>query len=108
MARISMPVRVVIYREEGLWLARCLELDLLGSGEQEQEAIDMLREAIECQVVSSIRSRNMDNLFRPAEGKYFRMYAEGHEFQAGAFEVGASDDGVNIDASSREYILVPA
>ena len=36
---LRVPVRVVFYREDGEWVAHCLEFDLIGDGTTKQEAL---------------------------------------------------------------------
>ncbi len=83
MKTLRIPLRVVFYAEEGEWVAHCLEFDLLGSGTTKQEAVESLSEAIRLQVDESLRSDNPRNLFSPAGGEYFEMYAAGREIAAG-------------------------
>jgi len=73
--RIQM--RIVFYKEEGRWIAHCLEFDLLGDGETKQEAVDRLMHVVMLQVEQSVKHNNPANLFSPADGEYQRMFAAG-------------------------------
>jgi hypothetical protein len=77
--RLRIPLRAVLYQENGHWIAHCLELDLLGDGETQQEAQDMLGQAILTQLQSCMQHKAMDCFFRPADPKYFGMYAAGED-----------------------------
>ena len=79
MRTLRVPIRIVFYREDGRWLAHCLEFDLIGDGETQGDAWEMLCDAIAVQVAESVRSQNSANLFTPADGKYFEMYAAGKD-----------------------------
>jgi hypothetical protein len=57
----DVGVRVLIYQEEGQLCAHALELDLLGYGKTESEAVSQLLEAIRCQI-SFARSKNDDSI----------------------------------------------
>ena len=37
--KLRMPLRVVFYREEEVWIAHCLEFDLAGDGATREEAL---------------------------------------------------------------------
>lgn len=79
MQTLRVPIRVVFYREEGAWIAHCLEFDLLGDGETLQEALERLFAAIQIQVEATLEYGNPANLFSPADGKYLRMFAAGED-----------------------------
>ena len=50
MAHPTLTTRVLLYRDEGEWIAHSLELDLVGTGENEEEAKKELVGAIVTQV----------------------------------------------------------
>jgi predicted RNase H-like HicB family nuclease len=77
MKTLRIPLRVVFYREEGQWIAHCLEFDLIGSGETREEAIGQLTAATQIQVEESLKHDNPRNLFFPAESQFFQMFAAG-------------------------------
>jgi len=79
MSALRVPIRVVFYREEGSWIAHCLEFDLLGDGDTRETALEQLAQAIRIQVEATRDYGNPANLFAPAEGKYFRMFAAGED-----------------------------
>src|ERR1700733_3059819 len=104
--------RVVFYKEDGEWVAHCLEFDLIGHGGTQEEALALLAKAIEIQVEASIKFNNPANLFRPAESKYFRMFFAGEDVPSAKLQVHLDDEGMRIeDAEAREYSdehLIPA
>jgi len=77
MRDLRIPIRIVFYREDNRWMAHCLEFDLLGDGTTREQALECLSGAIVAQIATSIEHNNPANLFSPAEGKYFQMFAEG-------------------------------
>lgn len=108
-----MPVRAVLYREDGRWVAHCLEFDLIGDGESPEEAVESLNEAISIQVQDTLKSGNARNLFSPADGEYFEMFAAGKSVAQGVLTLRKiSADGIEIEGvDTREYDvddLVPA
>lgn len=102
MGKLSMPIRVVFYREGSDWVAHCLEFDLVGDGPDRRLALEHLLDAMGLQLQASIEHQNPDNLFRPADGKYFRMFFEGQDTVVG--HVHLDSDWLTIDqAEAREY-----
>lgn len=80
MRSFRIPLHIVFYADEdGDWIAHCLEFDLCGDGKSKETAAAALGEAIRIQVAQSIASDNLDNLFSPADGEYFRMFAAGRD-----------------------------
>ena len=104
-----VPLRIVFYRESGSWIAHCLEFDLIGDGQSKVEALDRLSEAVSLQVEASMEHENYANLFTPAEGKFFEMYAAGHDVISGTLEITAilermkSTSAVIEGVETREY-----
>ena len=102
---LRIPLRIVFYKESGDWIAHCLEFDLLGDGPTKAKALDALSEAIRVQVAYSFEHKNIDNLFSPAEGKYFRMFAEGKDVASKNIAIGALKIPLVVDRTeAREYV----
>jgi hypothetical protein len=60
----SLRLRAVLYREDGLWVAHALEMDLIGTGVTESAALRELRGNVEAQL--SFATQEGTNPFRPA------------------------------------------
>jgi predicted RNase H-like HicB family nuclease len=109
---MRIPLRVLFYREDGDWVAHCLEFDLIGHGQTQREALDLLSRAIEIQAEQSLKFNNPANLFRPAESQYFLMFFAGKDVAVGKLEIHIEDESIQIeDAQTREYCdddLIPA
>jgi predicted RNase H-like HicB family nuclease len=102
MPHLRIPLRVVFYRDEGVWVAHCLEFDLMGDGATQAEALRNLEEAMTLQIEASLKSGNRANLFKPAAGRFFEMFAAGTDVAHG--EVHIESEAVTIDdLSAREY-----
>lgn len=102
MATLRIPVRVVFYQEDNFWVAHCLEFDLVGHGTTHEQALEMLTGAIDTQVEASQDFENSANLFSPADGKYFRMFAAGSDAAHGEVHLQSSKVVID-DTCSREY-----
>jgi predicted RNase H-like HicB family nuclease len=103
MKPLRIPLHVVFYQEDGSWIAHCLEFDLMGDGETKLEALESLNEAIRLQVEHSLEHNNPRNLFTPANGRYFEMFARGDDVAVGKLEI--NFDSIVIDRTeTREYL----
>jgi predicted RNase H-like HicB family nuclease len=103
MKNLRIPLRIIFYREGVDWVAHCLEFDLIGDGPTKEEALDMLSEAIALQLDTSLKHNNPGNLFSPADGKFFEMFAAGKDVIVGELSV-VPQDSVEIEkAETREY-----
>ena len=104
--KLSIPLRVVFYMQEDRWVAHCLEFDLCGDGDTQSEAIESLIAAIVCQVENALENENPADLFNPADGKFFRMFASGKRVAVGniEFHIPENDNLVIEDCETREYV----
>lgn len=84
---LRVPLSVVFYREGDCWVAHCLELDLLGDGDTQAEALSRLSEAIATQVDWSLERDDASLLFSPAPRELFALFAEGDDVAAGELRV---------------------
>jgi predicted RNase H-like HicB family nuclease len=105
MQQLRVPIRVVFYQDEGVWVAHCLEFDLLGDGPSRAEALHKLSQAIRLQVEATLDYGNPANLFSPADGEYFRMFAAGEDVAEGELRLQFDPmDEINIeDVELREF-----
>jgi predicted RNase H-like HicB family nuclease len=107
MKALRIPLRAILYREDGVWIAHCLELDLIGDGATQEEALELLSQAILTQVEASIHYQSLHSLFRPAEAKYFEMFAAGRDVAIGTLKVPAVTTIASVtieELEAREYI----
>lgn len=83
MKTFHIPLRVLFYKEDGDWIAHCLEFDLLGDGATKEDALENLTEAIGLQLEASLEFDNPKNLFCPAPGRFLEMFAAGRHTAVG-------------------------
>lgn len=101
---LTLPIRILLYKDDEVWVAHCLEFDLCGHGDNKRTAIECLNRAIEIQVEHSVSFNNFQNLFSPAEGKFFEMFANSSNRAYGEVKMTLSSDDVSIEAvDAREY-----
>lgn len=70
----SLRLRAVLYREDGLWVAHALEMDLIGTGTTESAALRELRGNVEAQL--SFATQEGINPFRPAPQEFQSLWEE--------------------------------
>jgi predicted RNase H-like HicB family nuclease len=99
MKTFRIPLRVVFYREEGSWIAHCLEFDVCGDGATKEQALESLNESIRLQVEESLAHDNPRNLFSPAPGDVWEKFFAGTNVSAGALQIVAD----SIDQLSFEH-----
>jgi predicted RNase H-like HicB family nuclease len=110
MPSYHTPLHIVFYYEQDRWIAHCLQFDLIGDGETKDEAIQNLYEAIALQVQTTIESQNFANLFSPAEGRVFDMFARGRNVAVGTLKLDVPGIAIE-DVLTRECsdsVSVPA
>lgn len=102
-----MPIRVVFYRDDdnkSVWIAHCLEFDLIGHGTDWNQAMSMLTEAVGIQIRNTLKSKNYKNLFTQAPAEYQMMFAKGkHVVNAELTIVLKIDDFEIEEINAREY-----
>jgi predicted RNase H-like HicB family nuclease len=104
MRPLRIPLRAVLYKAEDVWIAHCLEFDLLGDGDTKEEALQNLNKAIAIQVEASLKYSNPGNLFCPASGRYFEMFAAGSDVAVGELHLSRQIQSVTIEEmEAREY-----
>jgi predicted RNase H-like HicB family nuclease len=100
---LRMALRAVLYREAEFWVAHCLELDLIGHGETKEAALLLLSEAIAAQIEATAEVGNLRNLFTPAEGRFFAMYAAGKDVLVGELVVQPVNHLTVEGVTAREF-----
>ena len=103
MKNLRIPLRIVFYRQEGRWVAHCLEFDLCGDGDSREDALNCVWDAIGYQVQESLEHDNPANLFTPADGKYFQMFAAGQDVAIGQLQLKHVENVVVGQPETRVY-----
>jgi len=62
----TMKFQVVIKKEEGLWVAHCLELDIVAANKNLASVKKEIGDLITAQVSYAFENDNVENLYRPA------------------------------------------
>lgn len=72
----TLQIRVLICREDGEFVARALELDVLGYGRSEIEALQDLKHAVEAQISFASQMNDRSLIMFQAEEEYIRRWEE--------------------------------
>jgi hypothetical protein len=58
----SIPLRVVLYKDDGDWIAHCLKIDVYGDGPSKEQALASMATAVQIQIEQSTEHRNPKDL----------------------------------------------
>ncbi len=72
----SPQLHVLLTKEEGVVVARCLDLTVSSHGENKNEAIEALGEAIKEYILTAIEEKSLELFNDPAQNRYWRMFNE--------------------------------
>jgi hypothetical protein len=72
----AISLRVLLWEEEGEVYAHALEVDLLGSGQSEQGALDDLLQALDTQVSFAALHNDKNAILRPAPDEDFAHWEQ--------------------------------
>jgi len=69
----------IVYREDGVWVAHCLELDIVAEGEDAEDATCSLISLCELQIKVALEEGDLKAVFRPAPPEIWKMFWTGTE-----------------------------
>jgi len=72
--RTAMAFNLLLKEEERLYVAHCLELDIVATGETAEEARRDVVDLIRAQVAYAFAHDNLDHLYRPAPADVWREF----------------------------------
>lgn len=70
----SFKFRILVKKEDDLWVAHCLELDLVAAGPTEEQVESDIIDIITEQITYCVSNDNMDYLFRRAPKEVWDEY----------------------------------
>lgn len=94
----NLQIRVLICREDGEFVARALEMDLLGFGKTEREAVESLKQSVEAQISFAHQMNDASLIYFPAEADYFKRWEDAQK-KAFRAEI-AGDKSVKLAAKA--------
>jgi len=79
MAR-KFDIHILLYNEDGIQIAHCLEFDIIAQGEKKIEALKNLLDAIELQIGFAVENHDLASIFNPAPVEYWKMLADAKKY----------------------------
>ena len=81
MARTGSNLRInlsaIVYQEDGVWIAHCLELDIVAEGADTNDAIRSLVSLCDLQIKTALEEGDLKSVFRPAPPEVWQMFSSG-------------------------------
>ena len=71
MAR-KFDVHILLYSEDDISIAHCLEFDIVAQGKKKIEALKNLLDAIELQISFALKNNDLTSIFNPAPAEYWK------------------------------------
>jgi predicted RNase H-like HicB family nuclease len=72
--KTKFELRIVAYREEGAWLAHCLEFDIVADGKTSKKAVRDLIDLCILQIKVAIEENGLPSIIRPAPAEIWTMF----------------------------------
>lgn len=76
----NIPLHTLLHREDDIWVAHALDVDVMSQGDTREEALEMVMDAIICKASFSIQ-RGHENYFNRAPKKYFEQWEKAQASQ---------------------------
>ena len=71
---MSITLRGIIYPEEGVWLAHCLEMDIVAEGKTPEQALRDVIDLCQWQLQVAKKEGDIGSAFRPAPPEYWKLF----------------------------------
>lgn len=78
-SNLSINLSAIAYCADGVWIAHCLELDIVADGKDADDAIRSLISLCDFQIRTAMEHGDLESVFRAAPSEVWAMFAEGHE-----------------------------
>lgn len=72
----SPTLHLLLTKEDGVIVARCLDFTVSSHGKDEEDALQSLGDSIKEYVLTALENDAVNTIFDPAHSKYWRMYNE--------------------------------
>jgi hypothetical protein len=78
-SNVSINLSAIVYEEDGVWIAHCLELDIVAEDESSNEALHSLVSLCDFQIKVAMEERDLRSIFRAAPPEIWQMFSSGRE-----------------------------
>jgi len=69
----KFDIHILLYKEDDIQIAHCLEFDIVAQGRKKIEALKNLLNAIELQIGFALDNKNLSSIFNPAPAECWKM-----------------------------------
>ena|ERR1051326_6068312 len=76
---LKINLSAVVYFEDSVWLAHCLELDIVAEGKDSDDALRSLISLCDLQINVALEEGDLEAVFRPAPADVWTLFAAGKE-----------------------------
>jgi len=73
-SKFSINLSAVVYREDNLWLAHCLELDIVAEAKTVDNAVSSLVSLCDLQIKVALEEGDLQSIFRPAPAEIWKLF----------------------------------
>lgn len=91
MSGRTINLDIVIYREDGLWVAHCLQLDIVAASQTVEEAQSEIMELIKAHTEYTIEHDDWEHFYHPAPDKYWALIPKAPSVEDGMIDFSDSD-----------------
>ena len=77
---MKFNVHILLYSEDDIQIAHCLEFDLMAQGKRKIDALRNLMDAIDLQISFALENNDLASIFTPAPAEYWKMLANAKKY----------------------------
>jgi len=77
---MKFNLHILLYSEDEIQIAHCLEFDLVAQGKRKIEALRNLLDAIDMQINFALENNDLASIFTPAPAEYWKMLANAKRY----------------------------
>jgi predicted RNase H-like HicB family nuclease len=74
-SNLRINLSAIIYQEDGVWIAHCLELDIVSEGKTVDAAVSGLVSLCDLQIKTAMEAGDLGSIFRPAPPEIWQMFS---------------------------------
>lgn len=75
MSQLRIDLQALLYRENGWWIAHCLEMDIAAECKTAKEAVTSLVSLCDFQIEESLQEGDLSSAFKPAPKELWLMFS---------------------------------
>lgn len=76
-SNVSINLSAIVYQEDGVWIAHCLELDIVAEGSDVNDAVRTLVSLCDVQIKVALEEGDLQSIFHPAPPEVWQMFSSG-------------------------------